>query len=77
MIQTQVGCHPPNPRAEPALDVKSVDAVAGADENFLREVFRFSALVQNAVTDVEYARLVARDKFAKSLSRFAAATAGL
>jgi propionyl-CoA carboxylase beta chain len=44
VIQTQVGSHPPNPRAEFAFDVKGMDAVISAYECFLRKVFGYLPL---------------------------------
>ena len=76
VVETEVGSHAPNPRAELALDVKGVDAIIGADKNFLREILRLAALVQNAVTNIEDARLVTRDKLAKCLRRVGVAATG-
>jgi hypothetical protein len=53
-----------------------MDAVIGADKNFLREILRLAALMQNAVTDVEDAGLVARDEFAKCHTPFGVAATG-
>ncbi len=76
MVETQVGGHPPNPRAELALDVKGVDSVVGADKYLLRKILRLATLVENAVADVKHACLVERDKFAKRLTPFGVAATG-
>ena len=64
VVQAQVGCHAANPRAELAFEVEGVQTVEGADEGLLGEVFGIGAVVQNAVADVEHARLVTGDEVA-------------
>ncbi len=59
MVQAQVGGDAADPRAEFAFEVEGVQTVEGADEGLLSEVFGIGAVVQNAVADVEDARLVA------------------
>ena len=59
VVQAQVGSDTADPRAEFTFEVKGVQTVEGADEGLLGEVFGIGAVVQNAVADVEHARLVA------------------
>jgi hypothetical protein len=47
--------------------IKGVKPLPGTEESFLGHVFGFGALMQDTVTNVEHARLVAYDKFAKRL----------
>lgn len=68
VIQTQVGGDATDPRAEFAFEVEGVQTVEGADEGLLSEVFGIGAVVQNAVADVEDARLVAGDEVAVGFS---------
>jgi hypothetical protein len=74
MVETQVGSHPSNPRAELTRKIKGVDAVIGSHESFLRQVFGFAALAQKAIADVEYARLIALHKLAERVTACGSAT---
>ncbi len=67
MIQAHVGRHTPHPRAEGALGIEGVDALVRADESLLRHVLGFAAFAQHTIADVEDARLMHTDKFAKRL----------
>ena len=64
VVQAQVGGDAADPRAEFAFEVKGMQPVEGADEGLLGEVFGIGAVVQNAIADVEHARLVAGDEVA-------------
>ena len=65
MIEAQVRGDAPHPRTELAFEIELTEAIIRAYERLLRQVFGFAALVQDAITDVEHARLVARDEFAE------------
>ena len=68
VVQAQVGGDTADPRAEFAFEVEGVQTIEGADEGLLGEVFGIGAVVQNAVADVEHARLVAGDEVAVGFS---------
>ena len=74
VVQAQVGGDTADPRAEFTFEVEGVQTVEGADEGLLGEVFGIGAVVQNAVADVEDARLVAGDEVAVSFSVAATGT---
>lgn len=68
VVQAQVGGNAANPRGEFAFEVEGVQTVERADEGLLGEIFGIGAVVQNAVADVEDARLVAGDEAAVGFS---------
>lgn len=68
VVQAQVGGDTADPRAEFAFEVEGVQTIEGADEGLLGEVFGIGAVVQNAVADVEHARLVACHEVAVGFS---------
>src|SRR5690349_8265815 len=67
MIEAYICSHPPDPRTEEALVIEGLQPVPCPQECLLGHVFRFAALMQDAVTDIEHAGLVAHDKLTKRL----------
>lgn len=73
-IQTKVRSDAPDPRTEVALEIEGVQAVVGSHEGFLSQVFGFARIMQDAVADVKYIRLVARDELAERVTLSATGT---
>lgn len=73
-VETKVGGDAPYPGTEFALHVEGIEPRVDAYEGILREVFGFAAFTRHAIADVEDARLVARDEFAKRLGFAATGT---
>ena len=74
MIQAQVRGDSPDPRTELAGKIEGVKAVIGTYESFLRQVFGFSLLMKQPITNVKYTGLIAYDQFAERVTACGAAT---
>jgi hypothetical protein len=67
MIETDIRRNALDPGTKGIVFIKAIEPLMGTEEGFLRHVFRFGALVQDGLTDVKNAHLVACHKFAKRL----------
>jgi hypothetical protein len=74
MVETHVCSHTSDPWTEGALLIKGVEPLMRTYERLLCQILSFSTLMQDAITDIENARLVAHDQLAKGLSIAATGT---
>jgi hypothetical protein len=65
MIQAHIGRHPADPWSKGTLNVKTVKAGMGANKSLLTHVLGISVFVQDAVTNIEDAGLMAEDELTK------------